>query len=117
MSDKCKKQTYLPPYRIVRFQPRLAKGCSAETPRRWRAGIPEDLNRQSGAKQLCLFLARVTSLVGRYAGCASEEFDQMDSMRKYQFEEEYDGSVVEADVAAFWRGKGRRTDGCRHRSN
>ena len=29
----------------------------------------------------------------------------MDSMRNYQFEEEYDGSAVEADVAAFWRAK------------
>jgi len=26
----------------------------------------------------------------------------MDSMRNYQFEEEYDGSAVEADVAGFW---------------
>jgi RNA polymerase primary sigma factor len=36
-----------------------------------------------------------------------EEFDQMDSMRNYQFEVEYDGSAVErpADVAAFWRAK------------
>jgi RNA polymerase primary sigma factor len=33
-----------------------------------------------------------------------EEFDQMDSMRNYQFEEEYDSSV-EADVAAFRRAK------------
>jgi RNA polymerase primary sigma factor len=35
------------------------------------------------------------------------EFDQMDSMRNYQFEVEYDGSAVErpADVAAFWRAK------------
>jgi hypothetical protein len=31
---------------------------------------------------------------------APEEFDQMDLMRNYQFEEEYDGSAVEADVAA-----------------
>jgi RNA polymerase primary sigma factor len=29
----------------------------------------------------------------------------MDSMRNYQFEEKYDGSAVEADVAAFWRAK------------
>jgi RNA polymerase primary sigma factor len=29
----------------------------------------------------------------------------MDSMRNYQFEEEYDGSAVEADVAAFRRAK------------
>jgi hypothetical protein len=36
-----------------------------------------------------------------------EEFDQMDSMRTYQFEVEYDGSAVErpADVAAFRRAK------------
>jgi hypothetical protein len=34
-----------------------------------------------------------------------EEFDQMDSMRNYQFEEECDGSAVEADVAASWRAK------------
>jgi len=36
-----------------------------------------------------------------------EEFDQMDSMRSYQFEEEYEGSAVErpADVAAFRRAK------------
>ena len=36
---------------------------------------------------------------------APEEFDQMDLMRNYQFEEEYDGSAVEADVAAFRRAK------------
>ena len=31
----------------------------------------------------------------------------MDSVRNYQFEEEYDGSAVKrpADVAAFWRAK------------
>ena len=36
-----------------------------------------------------------------------EEFDQMDSMRNYPFEVEYDGSAVErpADVAAFRRAK------------
>jgi hypothetical protein len=34
-----------------------------------------------------------------------EEFDQMDSMRLYQFEEEYDSSAVEADIAAFRRAK------------
>ena len=36
---------------------------------------------------------------------APGDFDQMDSMRNYQFEEEYHGSAIEADVAAFWRGK------------
>jgi RNA polymerase primary sigma factor len=36
---------------------------------------------------------------------ALEEFDQMDLMRNYQFDEEYDGSAVEADVAAFRRAK------------
>ena len=52
-------------------------------------------------------LARGVTALGRYAGCAPEEFDQMDSMRNYQFEVEYDGSAVErpADVAAFWRAK------------
>jgi RNA polymerase primary sigma factor len=34
-----------------------------------------------------------------------EEFDQMDSMRNNQFEEEYDGSPVEADVATLRRAK------------
>jgi hypothetical protein len=65
-------------------------------PRRWRASIPEDLNRQSGAKQLWLFLA---------SRVRPEEFDQMDSMRNNQFEEEYDGSPVEADVTTLRRAK------------
>ena len=34
----------------------------------------------------------------------------MDSVRNYQFEEEYDGSAVEADVAAFRRAKVARID-------
>jgi len=44
---------------------------------------------------------------GRYAGCAWRNWIQMDSMRNYQFEVEYDGSAVErpADVAAFRRAK------------
>jgi hypothetical protein len=63
--------------------------------RNFRATIPEDLNRQSGAKQLWPFLARERHpLDGSYAGCAPEELDHMDWMRNYQFEEEYDGSAV-----------------------